>query len=58
MILSFAKSSWTIPPLSVKTVGAENIPTEGGAIFAANHPLGGTDALAILVSIGSLQKRC
>ena len=38
--------------ISVKTVGAENIPTKGGAIFAANHPLGGTDALAILVSIG------
>lgn len=38
--------------ISVKTVGAENIPLEGGAIFAANHPLGGTDALAILVSIG------
>jgi len=38
--------------INVKTVGAENIPTEGGAIFAANHPLGGTDALAILVSIG------
>ena len=28
--------------------GEENIPTEGGAIFAANHPLGGMDAMALV----------
>jgi hypothetical protein len=30
--------------ISVKLVGAENIPKTGGAIFASNHPLGGMDA--------------
>ncbi|MDG1526840.1 MAG: 1-acyl-sn-glycerol-3-phosphate acyltransferase [Schleiferiaceae bacterium] len=35
----------------VRSVGTENIPTEGGAIFAANHPLGGMDAMAIMESI-------
>ena len=37
--------------VTVRSVGTENIPTEGGAIFAANHPLGGMDAMAIMESI-------
>lgn len=37
--------------VSVETIGGENIPLEGGAIFAANHPLGGMDAMAIMESI-------
>lgn len=37
--------------VKVVTRGAENIPAEGGAIFAANHPLGGMDAMAIMDSI-------
>ena len=37
--------------VTVRSVGTENIPTEGGSIFAANHPLGGMDAMAIMESI-------
>ena len=37
--------------VTVRSVGTENIPTEGGGIFAANHPLGGMDAMAIMESI-------
>jgi putative hemolysin len=35
--------------------GLENIPVSGGAVVAANHPLGGLDAMALLKAIG--QKR-
>ena len=34
--------------IQVVSEGKENIPTEGGAIFACNHPLGGFDALALV----------
>jgi putative hemolysin len=37
--------------VQVISKGTENIPLEGGAIFAANHPLGGMDAMAIMESI-------
>ena len=37
--------------ITVKTVGLENIPKEGGCLFASNHPLGGLDALAIVHAI-------
>lgn len=37
--------------VKVVTEGAENIPKDGGVIFAANHPLGGMDAMAIMESI-------
>jgi putative hemolysin len=37
--------------VTVQSVGTENIPITGGAIFAANHPLGGMDAMAIMESI-------
>lgn len=47
----FCKDFLDYAGITVHTVGAENIPTSGGTIFAANHPLGGTDALAIMVSI-------
>lgn len=32
--------------------GAENIPEQGGYIFASNHPLGGLDAIALMNAIG------
>jgi putative hemolysin len=32
--------------------GLENIPEEGGAIVAANHPLGGIDAIAFIQTVG------
>jgi len=37
--------------IDVKVEGVENIPTEGGIIFAVNHPLGGMDALAIIKEV-------
>lgn len=33
--------------LTIKTAGEENIPLSGRFIFAANHPVGGIDALSI-----------
>tara|TARA_Y100000385_G_scaffold291876_1_gene373458 strand:+ start:6393 stop:7220 length:828 start_codon:yes stop_codon:yes gene_type:complete len=37
--------------ITVKIEGEENIPKEGGVIFAANHPLGGMDAIAVMSAI-------
>lgn len=34
--------------LDIQIHGKENIPTNGGAIFAVNHPLGGMDAMALV----------
>lgn len=39
--------------VKVEVVGAEHIPKEGGVIFAANHPLGGMDAIAVMSTIDS-----
>ncbi len=39
----------------VSIEGLENIPSEGGAILAANHPLGGLDALVLMNQLS--QKR-
>jgi len=37
--------------LKFETLGLENIPETGGAIFVINHPLGGFDALALVHEI-------
>ncbi len=37
---------------NVKTVGEENIPSTGGIIMAANHPLGGLDGIAFMKVAG------
>ncbi len=42
--------------ISIETSGLENIPKTGGAIFAANHPLGGMDALAIVKQMEPIRK--
>jgi 1-acyl-sn-glycerol-3-phosphate acyltransferase len=34
--------------ISVKVHGLENIPHQGGAVLAINHPLGGMDAMALV----------
>ncbi len=36
-----------------KIVGIENVPTEGRFIFAANHPLGGFDAMLLMSEVSS-----
>jgi putative hemolysin len=43
-------SDYVIDKFSIKVnfIGAENIPKEGGVIMAANHPLGGMDAMAMV----------
>lgn len=47
-----------IKRLNIKTVvsGLENIPKEGGFIFASNHPLGGMDAMALVTVIEPYRK--
>ena len=40
---------------TVTIEGLENIPKEGGYIFAANHPLGGLDGLAVISSIAKVR---
>ncbi|MCG8576053.1 MAG: 1-acyl-sn-glycerol-3-phosphate acyltransferase [Flavobacteriales bacterium] len=46
-------SKYVIDYLNIKVVteGMENIPKDGGAIIAVNHPLGGIDALAIIQEV-------
>ncbi|MGB0888289.1 MAG: 1-acyl-sn-glycerol-3-phosphate acyltransferase [Vicingaceae bacterium] len=47
-----------IKRLNIKTTvsGQENIPKEGGFIFASNHPLGGMDAMALVTVIEPYRK--
>jgi len=47
-----------IKRLNIKTTvsGLENIPKDGGFIFAANHPLGGMDAMALVTVIEPYRK--
>lgn len=37
--------------ISVKHVGLENIPKEGGTVLAMNHPWGGMDAMALVTVV-------
>jgi putative hemolysin len=39
--------------IHVNVEGLENIPKNGGAIFACNHPLGGFDALAVVQEVNA-----
>jgi putative hemolysin len=38
--------------VKIRVEGAENMRVEGGVIYAANHPLGGLDALALMHELG------
>ena len=42
--------------VKINTYGTENIPKEGGYIFASNHPLGGIDALALVTVMDDYRK--
>ena len=42
--------------IKVRVKGQENIPKEGGIIFASNHPLGGMDAMALVTVIEPYRK--
>lgn len=36
--------------------GAENVPKKGRFVFAANHPLGGMDGMALVAAVGKFHK--
>ncbi|WP_028298916.1 1-acyl-sn-glycerol-3-phosphate acyltransferase [Olivibacter sitiensis] len=42
--------------VNVELQGEENIPLEGGVIFASNHPLGGLDGVAFMHAVGKYRK--
>ncbi len=42
--------------ITIKSIGAENIPTEGYPMVAGNHPLGGPDGLALMGAVGHVRK--
>jgi putative hemolysin len=42
--------------VNVTYEGMENIPSSGGCIIAANHPIGGLDGIALLQTIGLKRK--
>ncbi|MGZ3900366.1 MAG: 1-acyl-sn-glycerol-3-phosphate acyltransferase [Bacteroidia bacterium] len=41
--------------VKVEVHGVENLPTNGGVIIAANHPLGGLDGMALIKAIGDVR---
>ncbi|MBL7885035.1 MAG: 1-acyl-sn-glycerol-3-phosphate acyltransferase [Bacteroidia bacterium] len=41
--------------IDIKSYNAENVPTTGGIIIAANHPLGGLDGISLVKAIGDLR---
>lgn len=49
--LEFCEAAAVEFGVTVEVVGLENIPKTGGAILAANHPLGGFDALTLVPAI-------
>ena len=42
--------------IKAEAIGLENIPKEGGAIIASNHPLGGPDALGFIQQVARVRK--
>ncbi|MCR5444166.1 MAG: glycerol acyltransferase [Bacteroidales bacterium] len=42
--------------VTVRSVGAEHIPTEGYPMVVGNHPLGGPDGLALMGAVGRVRK--
>lgn len=53
--IAFANAALAYMGAKVEIEGIENIPKEGGYIFAGNHPLGGLDGLALICSIGKVR---
>jgi putative hemolysin len=42
--------------VEVELKGSENIPLNGGVIFASNHPLGGLDGIVFMHALGKFRK--
>lgn len=53
--IDFVNAALVSMGANVFVEGLENIPKKGGYIFAANHPLGGLDGLAIISSIAKVR---
>lgn len=41
---------------NIESVNSHHVPTTGGIIVAANHPLGGLDGMALIKSVGELRE--
>ncbi len=53
--LDFVQAVITDFKINIRVQGLENIPAQGGAIVASNHPLGGLDSLVLMNTVA--QKR-
>lgn len=42
--------------ITVKTLGMENIPSEGNQMIVGNHPLGGPDGVALMTAVGRVRE--
>lgn len=42
--------------VAVRSIGTENIPTDGYPMVVGNHPLGGPDGLALMGAVGKVRK--
>jgi len=54
--LPFIAVALTFMNTQVKVVGLENIPESGRLIVASNHPLGGPDGLALMLTVSKKRK--
>ena len=53
--LDFVQAILTDFKIELRVHGLENIPKEGGAIVASNHPLGGLDSVALINSVAKVR---
>ena len=49
--IDFCKAVRAELDLKTRFYGVENVPKDGGCIFASNHPLGGVDAMVIVTAL-------
>lgn len=54
--LPFVRAGLDYLNTTVKTVGLENVPKDGGVILASNHPLGGLDGIAFMKAVGEVRE--
>ncbi len=53
--LDFVRGALEDLNTTVVSIGAENVPQEGGVILASNHPLGGLDGIALMKAVGDIR---
>lgn len=54
--IDFTGASLEFLGAKVESVNPENIPTTGGVIVAANHPLGGLDGIALIYAVSRVRR--